>query len=281
MAERSVEAFESELSARAGEDLARMKRFAAAEQLRAQIDAVSATLRQAEEDARQHVEVADRALAAAEGAFDQASTDTGELARQARKLAEELPIDQRPGGDPLQTLPVLAAALRAHSEVLQPEIDRASAAVDSSSTELEEALATCRLAGTGDDGPQAEDLVEGLQQLLEADGDGPLVLDEPFVGVDHQTRNDLLEVLRTTATDRQLVLLTEDPDVLGWAIELPIEEGTAVPADALLARFRRANHGLPASTATGSTPDSVDITTSTTEPDPAPLPTARRWAGQH
>lgn len=281
MAGRSVEAFESELSERAGEDLARMKRFAAVEQLRAQIDAVAATLRRAEEDARQRIDQAGRAMTGAEGAFDQASAETGELARQARELAEELPIDQRPDGDPLQTLPALAESLRAHSEVLQPEIDRVSAAVARSSIELEEALAACRLAGTGDDEPQPEDLVEGLQELLGAEaGDDPLVLDEPFGDLDHPTRDDLLEVLRTTATNRQLVLLTEDPEVLGWAIELPIDEGTAVLADALLARFHRANHGLTTTTERQPSPDSVDITTPT-EPSPAPVPTARRWAGQH
>ncbi|MEO7571989.1 MAG: ABC transporter ATP-binding protein, partial [Acidimicrobiales bacterium] len=277
MAGRSVEAFESELSVRAGEDVTRMKRVAAVEQLRAQIDAVAATLRRAEEDARQRIAVAGGAVTAAENVFDQGSDGTSELARHARKLAQELPIDQRPEGDPLQALPLLAASLRAHSEVLQPEIDRASAAVASSSIELDEALAACRLAGTGNDGPEAEDLADGLQQLLGAHaGDGPLVLDEPLADLDHQTRDQLLEVIRTTATDRQLVLLTEDPEVLGWAIELPIDEGTAVPADALLARFHRANHGLMATTAAPPTPDAVDIT----HPDPAPVPTARRWAGQ-
>ena len=126
MAERSVGAFESELSVRAGEDLQRMKRFSAAEQLRAQIDSVAATLRRAEQEAQQGVDTSDQAVAAAESEFEQAATVISDLARQARKLAEELPIDQRPTGDPLRGLVELAERLEAHAGVVQPEIGRAS-----------------------------------------------------------------------------------------------------------------------------------------------------------
>lgn len=146
---------------------------------------------------------------------------------------------------------------------------------------LDEALAAAQLAGTGNDGPLTTDLVDGLERLLAAEpGDTLLVLDEPFVGVDHAARTDLLEVVRAATADRQLVLLTEDAEVLGWAIELPIEEATAVPADALLARVRRANQGLNPTVPTAAAPAEVDITTTPTDPDPEPSPTARRWAGQ-
>lgn len=262
MAERSVGAFENELTVRAGEDLHRMQRFAAAEQLRAQIDAVATTLRKAEAEARRVLEAADQALAAGEVEFDRATADLADLAHQARKLAEELPIDQRPEGDPLQRLVVLAERLRGHAGVLQPEIDAAEAAVASASVQLEEALAAARLAATGDDGPLAEDLVAGLQQILTTeDRDTLLVLDEPLAGIDPQTRTELLDVIRVASAARQMVLLTEDPEVLGWAIELPIDEASAMPADALLLRVRRA-------------------TASATDPDPEPVPTATRWAGQ-
>ncbi len=281
LAERSVGAFENELSVRAGEDLQRMKRFAAAEQLRSQIAAVAGTLRRAEEEARQGVEAADRVVETAAIAFEQAAAEVSDLARRTRKLAEELPIDQRPEGDPLAGLPLLAERLRAHAEVLQPEIDRAEDAVAVATVQLDEALAARQLAGSGHDGPLTADLAEGLQQLL---GTEPattlLVLDEPFVGVDATARAELLEIVRAGAEGRQMVLLTEDPEVLGWAIELPIEEATAVPADALLARVQRTNQGLHPTTATA--PAEVDITARTTSPDPvpAPAPTARRWAGQ-
>jgi hypothetical protein len=300
LSQRSVDAFEGELSVRASEDMDRMKRFAAAEQLRAQIDAVAATLRRAEETARRKVEQADQAVAAAESAFEQAASEISELARKARKLAEELPIDKRPEGDPLRTLPELGESLRAHAEVLQPEIDKAALAVDAASAQLEEATAACRLAGKSGDGPRAEDLTEALEHLLVAAGEpGDLrLLDEPFAGVEVVARNRLLDVVRSASAERQIVLLTEDPDVLGWAIELPADEAAAMPGDALLARVQRQNRGLqprlnpaaPAADATpptGSDSDSapttaqpaVDITTpKTIDTDDAPA--ARRWAGQ-
>jgi hypothetical protein len=274
MAERSVGAFENELTVRAGEDLQRMQRFAAAEQLRAQIDAVATTLRKAEAEARRSVDAVDQVVAAAEADFDQASADLADLARQARTLAEELPIDLRPEGDPLHSLVVLAERLLDHANVLQPEIAAADAAVATASVQLEEALAAARLAATGEDGPLPEDLAAGLQQILAAAtdiADTVVLLDEPLAGVDPATRTELLELVRVASAAQQTVLLTEDPEVLGWAIELPIEEGSAMPADALLLRMRRANEGLNLG------PAAVDITSTAIDPDAAPT---ARWAGR-
>jgi hypothetical protein len=299
LSQRSVDAFEAELSKRAHEDVQRMKRFAAAEQLRAQIDAVAATLRRAEEMARRDVEQADQAVAAAESAFEQSASEISDLARRARKLAEELPIDKRPEGDPLRTLEELAESLREHAEVLQPEIDKAALAVDAASAQLEEATTACRLAGKDGDGPRPTDLVEALEGLLVADG-GPgdlRLLDEPFAGATVAVRDRLLDLVKAASADRQIVLLTEDSDVLGWAIELPADEAAAMPADALLARVQRRvgggdhkplNPATPEADATAPTqPQSaptppapaVDITTSKTI-DTEDAPAARRWAGQ-
>ncbi|MFL6204864.1 MAG: hypothetical protein ACJ739_05895 [Acidimicrobiales bacterium] len=294
LAHHSVDAFEDELTVRAGEDVPRMKRFAAAEQLRAQIDAVAGTLRRAEEDARRGVEVADHEVAAAESTFEQAAGEVADLARRARKLAEELPIDRRPDGDPLRSLPQLVEGLEGHVDVLQPEIDKAEAAVADASAQLDDAMAACRLANAGGDGAQPQDVTEALRALLDGPGE-VLVLDEPFVGIDPGHRGELLELVRQA--DRTVVLLTEEPEVLGWAIELPADQAAAMPADALLSRFRRSNEGLNLAvrgadvTATTTDPrvaptdDSaatdVDITTRTTiDTDQDAAPTARRWAGQ-
>ena len=209
-----------------------------------------------------------------------------DLARRTRKLAEELPIDQRPEGDPLETLLELADTLGGHTEVLRPEIDRAEAAVAKASVTMEEALARRQLAGDANEGPQADDLLAGLESLLDEPSDDLLVLDEPFVGVDPSLRADLLEIVRTCSTGRQVVLLTEDAEVLGWAIELPIDEAMALPADALLNRMRAGDTdhratAVPVAVSVAA----VDITTSPSpdpdpDPDPEPAPTARRWAGQ-
>ena len=125
-----------------------------------------------------------------------------------------------------------------------------------------------------------------------------LVLDEPFVGVDEAVRADLLEIVRTASADRQLVLLTEDAEVLGWAIELPDRRGHRRsgrrPPHPDPPVQPRAQPGDPGADATAPTvadaaaaptddtaPPDVDITTPTTiDTDQEAAPTIRRWAGQ-
>jgi hypothetical protein len=138
----------------------------------------------------------------------------------------------------------------------------------------------CRLAGAGDDEPVAEDLVEGLQQLLrQVVGDSILVLDDPFTGVAPAVRGDLLEVVRAASATRPLALLTEDADTLGWAIELPVEEATAVPADALVNSLQHVSETRAETAGVElSSGGAVDITTPDSDPEPAP--TVPRWAGQ-
>ena len=298
LAQRSVVAFEGELTVRAGEDVARAKRAEAADQLRTQIEAVSASLEQAEQTARAQIVTADQHLVAAEGEFDRAAAAVSDLARQARKLAEEIPIDQRPEGDPLQELPVLAGRLQVHAEVLDPEVARAETAVEVVSVQLGEALAAAGVAAARADGPQAEDLIAGLEKVVACEASETLlVLDEPFVGIDQAVRVELLDTLLRVGADRQVVLLSEDPDVLGWAIELPADVAAAMPADALLGRIKRAGGDRQPVPAASSAP--VDITASaeptppeiapthpstspsTPSPDPARnAPPTRRWAGQ-
>ncbi|MGK2949316.1 MAG: hypothetical protein ACSLFP_12120, partial [Acidimicrobiales bacterium] len=261
MAERSVAAFESELTVRAGEDMARMQRFAAAEQLRAQVEAVNASLAKAEAEAKTTLEEAGEAVAAAETSYDRATEALGDLARRARQLAEELPIDDRPEGEPLSTLAELAAALVRHAEVLQPEIDVAEAAFTEAAAQMDDAEAAVRLAASGAEGPQADDLVEGLTGLLDAAaGLELLVLDDPFETVDAGVRPSLLDVVVAASEKTQVALLTEDPDALGWAIELPIDVAMVVPAEALLARLSRT---APTETPAGG---AVDLS----RPDPHP-----------
>ncbi|MDP1807128.1 MAG: hypothetical protein Q8K72_18270, partial [Acidimicrobiales bacterium] len=286
---------------RAGEDLSRLQRFAAAEQLRAQIEAVAGTLRRAEETARAALGDLEGALAAAEAAFDQASADLSELARRARQLTEELPIDLRPEGEVLTSLDVLADLLRSHADVIQPELDQAEIALASATRRMDEALDAAQALGPKGAGPLPEDLLDGLDQLLAAQAsDTVLLLDEPFVGVETGIRSQLLERAREASATHQMVLLTADADVLGWAIELPAEEATALPADALLARLRRTNQDRPATEPTDATEPTqapttttrrgrkadVDITAPALEPmaptdtKSEPAKTGRRWAGQ-
>lgn len=266
LAQRSVDALEAELTVRTGEDTKRLKRLAAAEQLRAQVDTLQASLASAEEAARAALDAAMSDHAAAEVAFEQANAAIAELARRCHTLAEQLPAEQRPQGELAEVLVALASSLDALAESVQPEVNAARQTLEDATRAHDESLQAVEMASRAVDGPQRDDFVEGLAQLLgDADQRHVLVLDDPFAGVDAEARAELLALVRDGSADRQLVLLTEDPEVLGWAIELPADVGTAVPADALLARALRQPTDAPARHAT----------------DPEPATRSRRHAGRN
>ncbi|MGH9275144.1 MAG: hypothetical protein ACRDZU_10905, partial [Acidimicrobiales bacterium] len=235
LALRSVGAFEAELSVRVGEDAQRLQRFAAAEQLRTQVEALSATLARAEGVVRDELDRTSVEVADAEVAVDRVAATITDHTRRARRLGSELPIDQRPEGDPLATLPLLAERLRSHAEVVEPEISAAAASLAKASEQLDAAVAVAQATPTGLEGPLAEDLCDGLAQLFETHGNGLIVLDDPFVGLEHHIRYDLLVLVLQHVDAGPIVLLTEDADMLGWAIELPADVASALPVDALFA----------------------------------------------
>lgn len=238
LAGRSVGTFENELSARADEEASRIKRFAAAEQLRHQVEALSATLARAEHSARAALDEVTESVVAAEVALDRAQNATTEVSRSARALAGRLPIDQRPEGEHLGTLGVLAERLRAHALVVEPEIEAARDAVAAASVRVAQAVAEAEAAGTGDDGPREIDLRDGFVALLHEHRDTLLVLDDPFTAVDDVTRAALLSLLIERHGMAPVVLLTGAADVLGWAIELPAADGTVATPDSLLNPLR-------------------------------------------
>lgn len=237
-ASRSVGTFENELSARAEEDANRIKRFAAAEQLRHQVEALTATLARAEHTARAGLDEATEAVLAAEVALDRAQAATTDVSRTARALAGRLPIDQRPDGDHLGTLAVLAERLRAHALVVEPEIETARHAVAAASVRVAEAVAEAEAAGTGADGPRAIDVRDGFAALLAERGGAPVVLDDPFAHLDETSRTELLTLLAQREAGGPAVLLTDAAAVLGWAIELPAADGAVAAADSLLNPLR-------------------------------------------
>lgn len=229
-ATRAVSSFETELSMRADEDARRLQRFAAAEQLRMQVEALSATLVTAEADSRAALERAAAEVAAAEAALDRAAGRVADLTRRARDLRSELPAARRPE-EALDALEPLATELDTLAVELEGELSEAVAGREQAAAELDRARAARVVAEQALDGPQGEDHEQALRGALGA-GDQVLVLDEPFGArrvEDDVLRSSLLEA----AARRPLVLLTEDPDLLGWAIELPSELGRVVPVDAL------------------------------------------------
>lgn len=234
LALRSVGAFEAELSMRIGEDAPRLQRFAAAEQLRTQVEALASTLARAEADARSALDRTAEQTAQAEVAVDRAAAVLTEHARKVRRLSAELPIDQRPEGDPLSALEVLAERLEAHATVLEPEISAAEAVATAAGQRLDEAMAVAQAASTGLEGALVEDVHDALAQLLDDRADQVVLLDEPFAGVGADVLTHLLEVVLERSAHGSLVFLTEDADVLSWAIELSADLAAVVPADSLV-----------------------------------------------
>ena len=228
---RSVSSFETELSMRADEDARRLQRFAAAEQLRTQVEALSATLATAEAEARAALERAAADASRAESALDRVAGRLGDLTRRARDLLAELPADRRPDDEPLAVLEPLAAELDALAESLSGDVAEATALREQAAAELERARQATVEAGRMLDGPQPQDHAAAVRSVL-GRGEQLLVLAEPFTraGLEPElVRSALLEAVE----HRPLVLLTDDPDLLGWAIELPPEVGRVVPVDAL------------------------------------------------
>jgi hypothetical protein len=222
-----VRMLEDEMSDRASQDERRLQRIAAAEQLRAQITAVTEALERSEEEYHTTLAGAEAAVVAAESEMERATAALSDAVRRLRRIAEALPPALRPraGDDPLGELPRLR-------ETLAAEVERAELALSSATDDLERARRDIEktqaelddhLTVVPTDDVNDEDLRQAVIDLVGA-GDQPVVLDDPLVGHD-DLRSGLLEQLVAASERRPVVLLTDDPDTLGWAISLPGDVG--------------------------------------------------------
>ncbi|HEX6421466.1 MAG TPA: hypothetical protein VFZ77_23385 [Acidimicrobiales bacterium] len=222
-----VRTLEDELADRATHDERRLQRIAAAEQLRAQIAAVSEALQRSEDEYSTSLAAAESGVVTAEAAVERATAALADAVRRLRRISEALPPALRPraGDDPLGELPRLRETLAAEVERAEvalasatEDLERARADIDDTQAQLDEHLAVVPTDDVGD-----EDLEQALFDLI-GTGDVPAVLDDPFV--DHPEHRDrLLEVIVEASGRRPVVLLTDDPQILGWAISLPDDVG--------------------------------------------------------
>jgi hypothetical protein len=222
-----VRMLEDELNDRATQDERRLQRIAAAEQLRAQIAAVGEALQHSEDEYASSLAAAESAVVAAESSVERATAALSEAVRRLRRISEALPPALRPraGDDPLGELPRLR-------ETLAGEVDRAEVALAAATDDLERARRDIddtqaelddHLTVVPSDEIGADDLRQAIFDLV-GTGSGPAVLDDPFV--DHpDQRFEVLDHLAEAARRRPVVLLTDDPDTLGWAISLPDDVG--------------------------------------------------------
>jgi hypothetical protein len=222
-----VRTLEEELSDRASMDERRLQRIAAAEQLRAQIAAVSEALERSEEEYSTSLAAAESAAVAAEASVERATAALSDAVRRLRRISEALPPALRPraGDDPLGELPRLRETLAAEVDRAEvalasatEDLDRARRDIDDTQDQLDDHLTVVPTDDIGE-----EDLDQAIFDLV-GTGDVPAVLDDPFVGHPN-LRSHLLDQLVTASERRPLVLLTDDPDTLGWAISLPDDIG--------------------------------------------------------
>ena len=234
-----VGTLEEELNDRATQDERRLQRVAAAEQLRAQIAAVAEALERSEAEYHTSLAAAEAAVTGAEASLERATAALSDAVRRLRRISEALPPALRPraGDDPLGELPRLR-------ETLAAEVDRAEVALAQATNDLERARSDIdatqaqlddHLTVVPADDVIDEDLHQAVRDLV-GNGDVPVALDDPFATVDDgELRNELLDELAAAAEQRPVVLLTDEPATLGWAISLPSDVGAvtrlATPTD--------------------------------------------------
>src|ERR687898_367768 len=227
-ARHRVAMLEEELADRASQDERRLQRIAAAEQLRVQLAAVSEALARSEDEYHSSLAAAESAVTGAEAGLERATAALSDAVRRLRRIAEALPPALRPraGDDPLGELPRLRETLAAEVERAEvalagatEDLERARREIDETQRELDDHLTVVPSNDVTDD-----DLRQAVNDLI-GTGDTPVVLDDPLVEVDDNTRRELLDALATASDRRPVVLLTDDPDALGWAISLPGDVG--------------------------------------------------------
>jgi chromosome segregation ATPase len=235
-ARRGAGGIEAEMAARAGGDAGRLDRIADARKLREQVTMLWVTLDEAEAAVRAELVEAGSIAAEAEAAWDRASNAIADIRRRALQLASQLPADADVdlGTKPLDGFASLATALRAAAAGLEREVEAAEGAVrgatdraDRMSAELQSGRAELDAA------PTSADIVEGFATVLRGAGTALAVLDDPLIGSPATERDQLLEVLAEASALQPTVLLTDDPEVLGWAIALSRDVGGVATAAAL------------------------------------------------
>jgi hypothetical protein len=202
------------------------QRAEAARALAAQAESVEARLAEAEAEARASTERTKRAVTESEREIEQLVRAQRDRHARLAALVECLPGDARPpvDDDAIHHVASIAGGLRAlaagvDGELagLQAEADRQQADCDDRRRRLEALRASVIHI-------VPEDAAQALTDLVTDGADDLVVLDDVFAG-DTAGDDDLLRALEVTEPSAPLVLLSSDPTVLGWAIDLPAERG--------------------------------------------------------
>jgi hypothetical protein len=213
-------------------------RSPAAQELWQQVGSVWSALEDAEAIARAQLEAARRASSTADHQCDRNARLLASAARRARELVDALPPDLRPslGPRPLDGLSDLTKALAECLRRQQEELPGVAAAMQRASEEVEHATADeDAIEDTQDGAPSFVVMAEALTELVTRGRSRWSILDGAFDGIDAATRNALLATVVDVSALQPLIVLTDDSDVLSWAIDLPHEVGMATTTVAMTA----------------------------------------------
>ncbi|MDZ7675230.1 MAG: hypothetical protein U5K30_09205 [Acidimicrobiales bacterium] len=234
-ARQRVSALEDELTVRSDGETSQEARYEAALELEAQVTSVESRLGEAEVEARAEVEEVTREMTRAELSLDHLRQRIRERGRDLATYARLVPEDERTEveSDPLLHVAEIARALRTHADEMQPDRDDALATLERERTAHEATLGELERCRAGLGVVTTADRVEALRSIG-ADAAGPLVLDGIVRGEDGGGEGELsTSDLDVVEPPSPLIVLTDDPDVIGWGIELSADRGVVVSPAAI------------------------------------------------
>ncbi len=206
------------------------ERAQAAAALTAQAESLEARLGEAERDARSRSEETKRAVTATERTIERLVREQRDRQSRLAALVDCLPGDVRPphDEDPLHHVGAVSAGLRGLAGTIADERTGLTAALDRHRAECEHRRSEVAEVRSTLDRTSPDDAAEALADLVTGIVDGVVVLDDVVATDPDGTADGLLRALEAAEPEAPLVLLSSDPTVLGWAIDLPAERGALV-----------------------------------------------------
>ncbi|HSP05213.1 MAG TPA: hypothetical protein VLR27_17035 [Acidimicrobiales bacterium] len=206
------------------------ERAQAAAALSAQAESLEARLSEAERDARARSEETKRAVTAIERTIEGLVRDQRDRQSRLTALVDCLPGDARPphDDDPIQHVDAVSAGLRGLAATIAAELTGLTATLDRHRAECEHRRSEVAEVRATLDRISPDDAAEALAGLVTGVAGDVVVLDDVVATDPDGVDDGMLRALEAAEPDAPLVLLSSDPTVLGWAIDLPAERGALV-----------------------------------------------------
>jgi hypothetical protein len=252
-ARREVEVLESELGSRMDAESDPAARAVSAAALRDRIEALEARVTSAESAAADERTGAAAAVAEATVALVDAQRALVDVVTRLTALGQIVDAAPPRTDDLAADLEVLADVLRSSADVAASAIGADVEASAAAGAATEEARAALERHLAEPPGLVADaSLAEAVRRLLHpATRATDVVVDPLGAAGDERARTALLEAIIAAGLQRPVIVVTDDPTLLSWAIELSTDVGGLVPLAALQSSRRRADNTNDPATATG------------------------------